>query len=65
MKDSQNINTSNSTCYLEMFNTLNEPVFIITSGNILLCLIARAITILKVSERVRASLEKPEVEFQS
>ena len=48
-----------------MFNTLNEPVFIITSGNILLCLIARAITILKVSERVRASLEKPEAEFQS
>ena len=51
-KDSQNINKSNSTCYLETFNTLCkwEPVFIITSENILHSFIARAISIQSSSQ---------------
>ena len=44
MKDHETLDTSNSTCYLEMFKTwLNEPVFIITSGNILHYSTARAL----------------------
>ena len=44
MKESQNINASNSTCYLETFRALtNEPGFIIACANILHPFVARAI----------------------
>ena len=59
-KITKHVNTSNSSCYLEMFKT----VFIVMDGNILHYFAARVILfkymILKVKERVSANLERPE-----
>ena len=63
-KITKHVNTSNSSCYLEMFKT----VFIVMDGNILHYFVARVIlykyTILEVKERVNANLEQPEAKVQ-